>query len=263
MLHDQIRTSLTVLAVTALLGCFAQVTYDKPIQITGNDAQRTVQGVGEPESNSSAITVNGVVVSGGYTWCSATMSSDTILLVALPDVASLSDGLLLRFLSPVDQFGPTYVKGANGLASVPLVRPDGLPPTNGQLLAGAVCEVLYANGYFILMDRTETGCPPGFLQATDRLCIEADVVTGMLFHPSRDRCANLGGKLCSWAGYVVGCTVLAGQLQGLFSEWEWMDDTSNHAHGSDQVGRLTCGSQRNTGLLSTLTANNRCCYHPR
>ncbi|MBK6475276.1 MAG: hypothetical protein IPF95_11305 [Flavobacteriales bacterium] len=151
-----------MLAVTALLGCFAQVTYDKPIQITGNDAQRTVQGVGEPESNSSAITVNGVVVSGGYTWCSATMSSDTILLVALPDVASLSDGLLLRFLSPVDQFGPTYVKGANGLASVPLVRPDGLPPTNGQLLAGAVCEVLYANGYFILMDRTETGCPPVF-----------------------------------------------------------------------------------------------------
>jgi len=257
------RTAFTLLAVTAALACFAQVNSDKPVQLIGTEAQRAVIGVDFPISGSSAVTVNASVATGGFSWSTATLNGDTLVLTTTPVVSAFTNGTLLRFVSPADLYTTLYVDLVVGSPAVPLLRPDGLFPTKGQIISGGVCEVLYADGRMILLNAPEVGCPPGFLSVTERLCMEQNVVPNMLFHPARDRCANLGGKLCTWAEYVVGCTILSDQLQGLFTDWEWMDDTSNHSHGTDMFGRLTCGSQRNTGLFSTLTGNSRCCYHPR
>ena len=264
MLYEQMRTTFTILAVTTVACvCFAQVSSDKPLQFIGTDAERAVIGVDFPISGSSAVTVNASVATGGFTWSTATLNANTLVLTTTPAVSTFTNGTLLRFVSPADLYNELYVELVVGSPAVPLLRPDGLSPTKGQIVSGGVCEVLYADGRMILLNAPEVGCPPGFLSVTDRLCIEQNVVPDMLFHPARDRCANLGGKICTWADFVVGCTNLNDQLQALFTDWEWMDDTSNHSHGSDMVGRLTCGSQRNVGLLTTFTANSLCCYHPR
>ncbi len=49
----------------------------------------------------------------------------------------------------------------------------------------------------------------------------------------------------------------------LATEWEWIDDTSNHTHTANQVGRFSCQSQRSANVIVTMTGNTRCCYRTR
>jgi len=251
---------LTLLSGQLLCG---QVAMDVPIRTSGSTNERAIDGLEEPASATSAVNVRASVVHGGFTWCNVITITDTIELAPEPAVTELNNGLLLRFLANANAHGDIYIKCVSNLPAIPLKRPDGAKPAVGQIEAGTVCEIIFANGVFTLMNASGANCPQGFLAATERLCVEVQPVPTMLFHPARDRCAALGGKLCTWSEFVVGCNVLGSQLQGLFTDWEWIDDTSNHAHTTDRAGRFTCGSMSNTGLFDTVTSNSRCCFHPR
>lgn len=266
MLREPMNRVLSIAFLVGVLtpgACSAQTTLDVPVQLTGAPAQRTVTGLGEPTEETAAVTVQASVLESGFTWCSATLVGDTFMLAAEPAVTALQDGLLMRFAAPVDRDGRLFVKAMAQAPAKALVRADGLPPTRGQIRTGVICELLYAHDAFVLLNASEIGCPQGFVPANERLCMEVAVVPNMLFHDAKARCADLGGKLCTWDEFVVGCNLLSGQLQNQFQNWEWMDDTSNHSHGADLFGQLTCQSMRNVGALTTFTANSRCCYHPR
>jgi hypothetical protein len=252
---------LSVLLTPALLS--AQVTVDGPVRLVGPEEQRGVDGLAWPVSGSAAVTVEASVASGGFAWSAATVMGDTLELSPDPIVEVPRDGLLLRFPSPADLHGALHLRPGAGNAALPLLRPDGLVPVKGQLIAGRIAEIMKASDRYILLSSPEQGCPPGTFAAHERLCMDAASDPGVLFHDAVAICAERGGKLCAWDEYIAACTLLQAQLTGLFDEWEWIDESSNHTHGADQAGRLTCASQRNQGVLAERIADVRCCYHPR
>ena len=264
MLHAPLNRLLLVAAAMARFTVApAQVAVDAALHLTAPLDERRIDGLAHPVSGDGATPVMVSVASGGFTWCLAGLELDTLLLAADPPVTEYREGLLLRFICPADLSGSLHVRGAPQLPAVPLLRPDGLVPAAGQLRAGSVCEVVHHDGRFTLLNAPDRGCPPGFLPATERLCMEQAPATGMLFHDAVQRCANLGGRLCAWDEYIVGCNLLGADLLGMFQQWEWIDGSSDHTHGADQAGRDLCTSHRMMGNLATQVANTRCCYHPR
>ncbi|MBK7382283.1 MAG: hypothetical protein IPI81_02950 [Flavobacteriales bacterium] len=256
------RTTFTIALVLALAGgSVAQVTLDVPLRLNGPASEQQVVGLGAPLNNTALVTLDGAVRTGWH-WTTAQLLGNTISLTAAPAATVYRDGMLLRFLADANMDGNLLVS-VDGLASLPLERPDGLPPVVGQIVQGSVCEVMYVAGHFVLLSAAERGCPPNTVAVTERFCIERSSVPNLLFFTASDRCAMRGGKLCTWDEYYAACVLVLPQLTGMFDQWEWMDDTSNHTQTVDQVGRTSCKSQRSAGVPATAIGDTRCCFHPR
>lgn len=253
------RHNIAVLLVCLSIGVHAQVHVSGNVHLVGGDGQRRVDGLATPQDPSSAVTVEGAVLGGAH-WAGAVLSDDTLLLSSFPAEIALREGVLLRFRSPANVHGSLFVRH-DQLTALPLLRADGLGPARGQLITGGVAEIILAADHYVLVGSAGADCPPGSLPFNDRTCMEINEVGGLNFYEASEYCAVRGGKLCTWDEYYAGCTLLGSSLNGRFDNWEWIDDTSNHTHTADQVGRTTCMSQRAAQPLPA--AVTRCCYHPR
>lgn len=261
-----LREPLTTAIIAALMGSlciertYAQVAVDAPIVLSGAPEQRAIDGLAPPTHGTSAITVEGSVLAT-YMWATSSQNGNLINLSTSPSVSQYADGLNLRFLVDAPVWGPLTVS-VDGLPALPLVNPDGLPLHRGQLESGTVAEVLLAAGQFILLSGPERSCPAGYSRVNDELCIETNPPsTAGTWSWAVAQCASRGGNLCTWGEYAAACMILGSQLGGMHTNWEWIDDTSNHTQGADSAGRTTCMSQRTT--LMTTPAKARCCFHMR
>lgn len=260
MLHEPMRTSgAWLVGVCFVHLCHGQVHVDVPVQFTGADAQRTVQGLGAPAQSDAMITVEGSA-RAEWGWATASLEVNTLVLDFPIAPAMARDGLLLRFLSPGELQGALWLQLPDQ-APLELVRTDGVPISDGQIVAGQVCEVLHANGRFYLLNASESGCPSGYLQVNDNYCIESTSSAGVPFYVAVDQCASKGGKLCTWDEYQAACYLMDGQFSNMSADWEWIDDMSNHLHTANQAGRTSCESIRSR--IVTYTSRVRCCHHLR
>ena len=259
MLQEPMRYIALILLLSPAF-CPAQVTLDQAIQLTGVEGERAIDGVASPTWPTSAITVESSLLGTAH-WSEATVIGNNIEIDASVPVDAYRSGMLLRFLCPTDLNGAIQLK-AVGLSDLPLLRSDGLPPQPGHLRAGAVVEVVNALDRWIILAPTEHGCPPGTTTVHAGLCMDIAPSANMSIYAATDHCQAKGGKLCSWDEYYLGCSQNGAELTGLFTEWEWMDETSNHVHTADQAGRYTCKSQRSANPVLT-QGKARCCYHPR
>lgn len=240
---------------------YGQVHIDQEIHFTGGDGMRGIEGLAVPVHETSAIPVS-VVASGVVHWAEATLEGGSIHLTLEPVVEELRTGLLIRFLSPITNAGGLSII-AVGNEAIPLVRPDGSVLPAHALRANAVAEILFANGQWTLLNPATRTCPPGSVATVVPTCMDTASVPGLRFYEAIEHCADRGGKLCTWDEYAVGCAMRQNELSGLFTEWEWIDDTSNHTHTANQVGRFSCQSQRSANVIVTMTGNTRCCYRTR
>ena len=234
----------------------AQVILDRSIHLTGPDSARTVQNIAPPTEASSLLSV-GTWVSGSALWATVLSQGTTIQLATEP-VTPLQAGSLLRFILLSGTSGNLLVQ-VDGSAPLPLVRPDGLPPVAGQLVGGMVAEIIHAGDRYVLMTTAKQGCPQGTVQVNGRYCIDINPGSALAIYEAVDRCAIRGGKLCTWDEYYYACHAVAAQLQGMFDDWEWVDDTANHVHLVVQAGRTTCMSQQTANSL-TVPTTSRCCF---
>lgn len=248
------------LGLLAALGS-AQVEIDAPIRFTGDEDQRSVEGIGAPIADSVAVTVD-VMSSGIVHWAGPSQAADTLVLSVQPPITEASVGLLIRFLPASNNTDRVWIS-CSDQGPYELLRHDGLPLPPGELLSGEVAEILFTGANWIHLNGSHATCPPGSIAVNARTCMDVQPRTGLLFYDAADHCTERGGKLCTWDEYAVGCTVLGAQLTGMFSEWEWIDDCSNHTHTADQAGRVNCQSQRTLSTITMTPANARCCYHPR
>lgn len=239
----------------------AQVTLDVGIRSTGADSVSRIIGLATPSMGTSAIPVS-VYAAGTAHWAASNVQNDILLLSITPAVSVLTNGLLLRAIAPLNNTGPLSI-ALDGHGTAPLVRTDGEALHPNALRMGTVAEFLFANGAWLLLNPATTTCPAGTLRIAGSVCMDISTVPGLKFYQAVDHCAARGGKLCSWDEYATGCTLLQGQLNGLFDEWEWIDDASNHTHSANQVGRLTCQSQRSANALTLITGDTRCCFKTR
>jgi hypothetical protein len=262
MLHQPMKHLLIACLAAICAGpTLAQVELDVPLRLTGPEEQRRIDGLSTPTQSNAAVTVE-ADVRDGWRWCTAQRIADTLELSTTPSVAPVRDGLLLRFAVPQDMSGRLWARIQGG-AAMPLLRTDGVNPTWGQLTTGRIAEVLVAAGRYTLLNLPEPECPPGSLSVNGSYCIDQASVADQLIYQAMDRCARRGGKLCTLDEYHAACTLLGPQLTGMYNEWEWIDDTSNHSHTADQAGRFTCTSHRSQSVLLVRLAETRCCYHKR
>ncbi|MCW5898863.1 MAG: hypothetical protein KIT10_06300 [Flavobacteriales bacterium] len=234
----------------------AQVAVDVPLRFTGGGSDRSIDTLAAPVGQTSAITVMHAAT-GASNWGTATLQGQVLQLTTTPSGGPLREGLLLRFLAPANAHGILSIN-LDGAGAIPLRRPDGLWPAKGQIVQGAVVEVVYENEGFVLLAPVSTGCPPGTVQVTGGFCIDTSDAPGFNFYTATEYCARTGGRLCKWDEYYAACMMVQGQLSGLFNGWEWIDDTSDHSQTADQCGNNTCESQRSTGPMTN--SQVRCCY---
>ncbi len=253
------RTTTSCLLLCCGLALRAQVSVDTPVALTGPPSERAIDGIAAPVSGDAVITVEGSVRSE-WSWGTATVQGNAIALTTQPAFTAYRNGSLVRFVTPSTMNGAITL-AVDGLPAADLVRPDGLPITVGQMVQGRVCEVMYAEGRFVLLNAREVGCPQGFLFVNANYCIEATSSPAVDWTVATDNCNNKGGQLCTWGEHHAACTLLQGQFTNMFVDYEWVDDTSNHSHTANQVARVNCLQQR-SGTLD-VPARVRCCYHPR
>ncbi|MBX2973554.1 MAG: hypothetical protein KF797_10655 [Flavobacteriales bacterium] len=239
----------------------AQVEVDQRIHLTGPDGERALTGLAMPAAPDAALTVEAALIGTG-SWAEASANNMAITLHPRVPVSAYRDGLLLRFVAPADIFGPSTIS-CIGLDEAALRRPDGLPPMRGQIVPGAVIEVLYAADGWILTNAPERGCPPGTVAISERTCIEREPHGNSRWYAAADRCTNRGGRLCSWDEFYLACMRHSDQLTGLLSAWEWIDDATNHWHTSVQVGMGSCTAERWAVPAGVTLGPTRCCFVPR
>lgn len=239
----------------------AQVELDAPIRMTGPEGERAIVGLGLPAGPDAAVTVEAALI-GTTSWATASVNGMAITLQPTTPLTAYRDGAVLRFLAPTQVHGPSTL-ACTGLPFAPLRRPDGLPPARGQIVQGAVVEVVRAGDAWILTNLPEHGCPPGTVAISERACIERADQGNTLWYPAADRCTNLGGRLCTWDEYYVACTRYASELTGLHDAWEWIDDSSNHANSAVQVGLNNCTAERWANPNNVTMGHSRCCFVPR
>lgn len=259
MLYHTMRSLAHIAGLMACSALHAQVELSAPLLFTGTTDQRQVEGLGTPISGTSAITVEFATLGAGH-WCQAQLVTDSLVLSIEPAVTSLQDGLLLRFQNPSARFGPTWIKVV-GHSAKRLLRRDGLDPVRAELESGAVCEVVFQGDRFILTSPPVTGCPSNAVPVNANYCIQTGRRTTVTHPEATQFCAQLGGRLCTWDEYYVACTLVGNQLTGRFVDWEWINDTSDHTHTGNQMGRTNCNSLR-TMIPSTVNSV-RCCFNRR
>ena len=257
MLHEPMKRLITPLVFLLATIGHGQVVLDVPLNLNGTGEQRMIDGLADPAQDDALVT-RSAHVRGLAHWTEATSVTGGLSLTGAAGTTTFTNGSLLRFVAPGNAFGNLTVRVNNG-TPVPLVRPDGLPLVQGDLVAGAVGEILAMDGRWVLLSPGSSNCPPGSIAVNERYCIDiAQSSNTMIFYAAMDHCATRGGRLCKWDEYYHACSTLGPQLTGLFNDWEWIDDTSNHVHIGDQAGRTTCMSQRSETISFIYPA--RCCY---
>lgn len=238
----------------------AQVELDVPLHLSGPQEVRTVTGLAQPTSVTSLLSRT-AHDKGLAHWATATVTSGTFNLTVEPAPFTPIAGTLLRFVAPGTAFGQVFIR-VNNNASARVQTTDGLDPVLGDIVEGMVLEVIWNDDGWTLMTPPLPGCPPNTVSINERYCIDVSRSANNLdFFDAMDYCAARGGRLCRWDEYHYACFTAAASLSALFTDWEWIDASSNHVHIGDQVGRTSCFSQRSqspNALNST-----RCCYSKR
>jgi hypothetical protein len=244
--------------------CVAQVRVDHPIMLNSTDtAERMIGGIARANDEHALITL-GDARSGAYHWAQASGTNGNITLSLDPVATGYVNGLSIRFLPAVSASG-VVTFNVDGLGPKPVYRTDGQRVVAGQVQPGTMVEAIYADSAFFLQGRAPSACPDGFLQANTSFCLMRNDTLNMSIYNAANWCYSRGARLCSWDEYISACTVLQGQLEGMYDDWEWIDGTADHTHTAVQAGRYACRSERSWGALESNNnyARVRCCYSLR
>lgn len=254
------RTATAGIALGGALLLHAQVQVDAPLRFTSPDSTlRQVDGLTLPMAEEDLIGLS-TARAGSVHWATPAGTANAITLAARPPVTAYREGLRLRFL-PTVSAGSAPTINVDGLGPMPVLGPELTPPPAGSLVPGRLAEVVWTDSAFRLNPRPVDGCPAGFLQVHDGLCLQQDQGANVPVFTAIRQCADRGARLCTWDEYLYACTVLGGQLSGLFDDWEWIDDTSDHTHTGNQAGRFYCAQQRSQP--PTVNGRVRCCHRIR
>lgn len=257
MLHVPLIIGVILLGTLLPRSASGQVEVDVPLRMTGATEDRRISGLADP-ATTNALLSKGPMDRGYPHWADAVFTTGVIDLSIAPAPVDAITGTLLRFRAASTVFGPLTLRVNNG-ATEPLRTTDGLDPVLGDIVEGMICEVIKQDGGWTLVSPPRPGCPPSTVDVNDRFCIDvARSAMNLDFFDAMDHCAKRGGRLCGWDEYHFACTTVASSMTGLFTDWEWIDATSNHVHIGDQVGRTSCFSQRSQS--PNATHSTRCCY---
>lgn len=256
------RSLLLPMACAWLALAQAQVQVDKPVRLVGAaPADRRIAGLAHPVDGSALGTL-GTAQDGSLHLCSVAGTANAVQLAMDPPCVAYANGLLVRWIPGTSNTGPVTL-AVDGGAAMPLRTTLLLPVPLNAITSGMPAEAIFADSIFILLSPIKPGCPEGFLQANAGLCVMQGEGPVLNWFEAATYCAERGARLCTWDQYLFTCNALQGQLTGMFDDWEWLDDTSDHTHTADQAARFTCKSLAVVSAGQTELGTTRCCYEPR
>lgn len=257
------RALTVLLSLLALSGLRAQVELDQQLRVTASDAaERSVRGLAPAGSGDALLSVQDLRNATPFAATVIAGSDDrTWDLHMSPACTGYRNGLQIHFMPPAHLYGNVYLD-VDGYGPLPIVRSDGAPPYVGELVPGLMTSVILWDGKFVITSRAPKSCPPDFVRVHGDRCIQRTPGPATTLQLAASACASIGARLCSWDEYITACSDRGAELEGLFQDWEWLDDTSDHTHTGVEAGRWTCLSQRSRTIVPPLTpvSSVRCCY---
>lgn len=237
----------------------AQVTIDKYLKLTDTINQnRQIRGIGDPSDSSDAV--NQKTFQFGTLLYGSATGTDTISVNLNPPVNSYTTGMLFSFKATNNNTGPVMLK-INNLNEVPVQTPDTENLFANYIRAGQMVTLIYRNNSFQVAGRTDPGCPAGFVEANDKYCIETKERTGTTYANAVSICDNLNARLCNWSEWYYACQKTSLGLVNKINNWEYIDDTSDHAHTVTVVGYQGCNQSMGLGTIGLATPYSyRCCF---
>lgn len=234
------------------------VSGDLDLSRASNGSQ-TISGLAQPDSSHSLTPLQSSASGWAHWYQVSNQQADTIRLVGDVAMPTPQNGLMIRFQAASDAYPGLYV-GYQNSPSYRLLDSEKNELTQGRFRSGQIIQAQWQDSAFFLSNAPTSGCPSGYLNVNGSFCIQQDDNASVDWFQANAACETQGASLCTFADYIHACRAVGTQMNGLFNNWEWIDDTSDHTHTADQAGRWNCFSNRSRGATNVDFANYRCCY---
>lgn len=246
-----------------ILSTTAQVRVDKPVVLTGTDAElRQVSGLPVPTAPSHALTAS-TEQSGAQRTRDSGPGPDWSVEVPLgSDLPPPGTHLVVRTTGT--STGPVSLM-VNGTGPWPVVHRPNDPLLGEETTPGGMVSLVFDGSLFHVMNGSvykPLPCPSGTIPVNGHFCMQpVENSPSATFFDAALFCAGQGLRLCSWAEFVVACELRDSLgINDITGNWEWTRTSA----GSNRVVRMV-GSQGCTSA-STASTNEgaplrrwRCC----
>ncbi|MBL7983261.1 MAG: hypothetical protein JNL52_15775 [Flavobacteriales bacterium] len=254
-------TSLTlVLACTTL----AQVSVDRPVQLTGTGPeQRQVTGL--PASIApSAVLATGTEQTGQHRNANTTLNGANWHAVLPALVGPATAGTQLLVTTPSASGGLVSLE-VNDQAAVPVLAAPGVPLAGDAYPAGTILSLVYDGAAYHVMNgraNARRSCPDGMVAVNEQYCIEPDERGASNYFQASLACISADRRLCSWGELYAACVAASSLgLNNMVGNWEWTRDSANEDGNIRMALQNSCAAA-STRLATdtTLPIVSRCCY---
>ena len=252
----------SILAWSAVVTCFGQVTIDRPIVLTGTiETQRQVLGL-PPLLTGTAANTAEVEQKGIHRYAVAV--GGTVWQVDLPALAGAPAAGTQIMLSTVDNasMGPVQLL-VNGLGPYDIIWFPGAPLLQEDVPAIPVLSLVFDGTAFQVLNgkpRSRRECPAGTVAVNEQFCMEIAERDTTSWFTAAQTCIAASMRLCTWGEWHNGCNK-ATQLgiQNTVGNWEWTNDTANEDCCVRIIGFSSCAQSGTWGVNNT-PQYFRCCF---
>jgi hypothetical protein len=255
------RTCLMVLLI-APLGAWAQWNVPVPIVLEGTSAaDRQVKDLSLPAEQDHGA--NAASVRSQSTTYAVAQGVDNLTAALVPTATAYTAGMLLSITPSSTNTGASTLN-IDGLGAMPILKFTNLPLDSADLRAGVPTLIVFDGAAFQLISPTGIACPPGFLDVSRDVCVEAVPYGPANWYNAVSQCSARGLRLCGWADWFRGCSMPGGFVNSIV-EYEWVDSAANDNNHGKRVGLETGTTNPDCfggGTQIPLGMNNfRCCYN--
>lgn len=244
------------------LGAWAQWNVPVPIVLDGASAgDRQVKGLSLPaEADHGASAAS---VRQQSTTSAVAQGVDDLTAALVPTATAYTAGMLVSITPSSANTGASTLN-IDGLGAMPVLKFTNLQLDSAELRVGVPALMVFDGAAFQLLSQTGIACPPGFLDVSRDVCVEAVPYGPANWYTAVGQCSSRGLRLCGWADWFRGCSMSGGFVSSIV-EYEWVDSAANDNNHGKRAGLETgttnpdCyggGTQIPSGLN-----NFRCCYN--
>ncbi|MEO8066902.1 MAG: hypothetical protein ABI599_04335 [Flavobacteriales bacterium] len=255
------KTRITLFAWIAWASAAAQWDVPVPVVLDGaTPADRQVTGLVAPAATDHGA--NALTVRQLGTTSAMASGTDALTLALQPALLTYTPGLLLTITPSSTNTGAITLE-VDGLGALPVLKFTNEQLDSADLHPGIPAMVIFDGAAFQLLSSTGLACPPGFLEVSRDVCVEAVPYGPASWYNAVSLCNLRGLRLCGFADWFKGCSMPGGFVNSIV-EYEWLDNASNDTNHGKRVGLLTgtttpdCYSGGT--MIPTGSNNFRCCY---
>lgn len=239
----------------------AQIHADKKIQFdTAATQNRTIEGVVLAYDSTSGVP-HSAFIQTSLNYISNQTGTSVLLINLATPMTAYPVGFELFIKSANANPGALFLN-VNSIGAVEVKKHDSTSLVANEIVTNQIFKVIYNGTYFMMQNPSNLKCPAGFVNVNDNFCIETVERSSTLYLNAVSTCYSLNGRLCTWGEwyYVCKTTGTFGAL-GMTTNYEFLDDTSDHKNTVLVAGRDNCEDFYANLITAANVYTFRCCYN--